>query len=475
MLERRHGSRLSFVCWVFLVCSSLAGVQFVYSVQFAVGGPLLHDRLKVSMSSVSLIMGTAGPLSGFFAQPVAGALSDQCWTRWGRRRPFILISSALCACGMLLVALSHDLGMRLGDVEHGLSPSEHVYGLIIAIGGLWVMNIFNNTAHAPARALVSDIIPQEEQQFANSAVSSVMGFSAIFANVVGAQTFSLSNPYRTTFCVGAVAVICLAIPTIIFGKEEVKQKVEPVAGGEEEEKCRRAQLQSSQEARSLISVFTTIPHTIFTLPRNMIVIVLVYFLSWCAFSPFLIYGTSFFGENIYGGGPSKMQLFERGVRMGMYGFALLSAAQWLFSLIQPSIVAKLGPAIVYCSAQAFATLGFVLLAVLPDIVWDLTLQLTFAYIIATIFGINYAVMNSIPFATVKSLTEAQHSAGLIMGVLNAVCVLAQSLVNIVAGQIVHLLHEDLSYALLFGGLFSIAATAGALFMKRSEDPHYLPL
>ena len=33
--------------WMFAICSSLAGVQFCYSIQFSIGTPLFTDALKV--------------------------------------------------------------------------------------------------------------------------------------------------------------------------------------------------------------------------------------------------------------------------------------------------------------------------------------------------------------------------------------------------------------------------------------------
>lgn len=48
----------------------------------------------------------------------------------------------------------------------------------------------------------------------------MMGFSAILANVIGAQTFLTAQPYRLIFSIGAVAVVVTTIPTLVFGKEQ---------------------------------------------------------------------------------------------------------------------------------------------------------------------------------------------------------------------------------------------------------------
>lgn len=55
------------------------------------------------------IVFVAGPLSGLFVQPLIGVLADSSTSRFGRRRPYMLIGSVLCAAAMLLLGFTKDV------------------------------------------------------------------------------------------------------------------------------------------------------------------------------------------------------------------------------------------------------------------------------------------------------------------------------------------------------------------------------
>src|SRR5262245_46436626 len=51
--------------------------------------PLFLDPLHIPVFAIGLLSSTRS-LEGAVLQPIVGAWSDRTWTRWGRRRPFIL-------------------------------------------------------------------------------------------------------------------------------------------------------------------------------------------------------------------------------------------------------------------------------------------------------------------------------------------------------------------------------------------------
>lgn len=53
-------NRIVFLLWLACLTSSLSGVQFVYSIQFALGTPLFVDALKLTETASSYVMATAG-------------------------------------------------------------------------------------------------------------------------------------------------------------------------------------------------------------------------------------------------------------------------------------------------------------------------------------------------------------------------------------------------------------------------------
>jgi len=144
---------VKFFGWLFCLCSSLMGVQFVYSIQFALSAPLFQHQLHMEKSTIAVILATAGPISGFIVQPIVGVWSDGLTARWGRRRPFILVGAICCVLGMAMIGGSVDLGYLLGDVRGGTTPRQHTAGIVIAIAGLWFAPYSSSQCTIPIIAL----------------------------------------------------------------------------------------------------------------------------------------------------------------------------------------------------------------------------------------------------------------------------------------------------------------------------------
>ena len=458
---------LKFMLWLFCICCSLMGVQFVYSIQFALGAPLFQNKLMLSPSTVSIILATAGPISGFIVQPIVGVLSDSCSHKWGRRRIFILVGSICCCVGMLLIAFSVDLGNLFGDKADGLHPGDHVAGIVFAILGFWIMNLFVNTIQGPARAIVVDLAPADRQQDGNAMASGVMGMAAILANVIGAPLFTMAAPYRNLFIIGVVAVILSTIPTYIVAKEE--RYIPPETNGE-------------RPKWGSCNAFYKIYYAFRTIPRKMIIIVVVFFFSWCAYSPYMIYITTYFSENIYGGGDQT----DHGVEMGMYGLAIFAVFQWIFSLVLAPFIRCWKVNFVYAITQLLATvcyLAFIFIGKLDT----LTQKVAITYLLMALIAINFTTINAVPYGLVRGVVGNKDS-GLYMGVLNAASVIAQTFANLLTSPILSSTaktvkewgdgsdsssytttkKQNVVYAIIFGGIFSIFATICALFLKDEE-------
>ena len=72
-------------------------------------------KLGLAKSQTSLVW-IAPPLSGLIVQPVVGVLSDSSQSRWGRRRPFMLIFSIMMAFFLVVLAWAAELvGVFLND------------------------------------------------------------------------------------------------------------------------------------------------------------------------------------------------------------------------------------------------------------------------------------------------------------------------------------------------------------------------
>jgi len=438
-----------FYLWLLGVTCSLAGVQFVYSIQFAVGTPFFCNQFKLTASEATYILATAGPISGFIVQPIVGTISDSYTGRLGRRRPFILAGVIGCVIGMAILGNSVSIGAALGDKKDSESTSDHKIGLIFSVFGLWVLNLFTNVLQGPARAIVADIVPEESQQAGNAMVSGVMGLAAVIANVIGAQVFHEPEPYKILFLIGCGFIILSCIPTMIICKEQVYVEV-----GEKKNK-------------SIGGVFIRIFRGFRYMPGSLYRIAILYFFSWCAFSPFMIYSSTFFGVNVYGGtieAPS-----QTGLQMAMYGLAIFAFVQWLFSVILPKYIDIAGVKGTYISTQLVATVCYILFAFYAH-------PLVVPLVLLAGVAPNFTTFNSIPFALIGN--TGKEDAGLYMGVLNSAAVISQTVANFMAGAIIHK-YNDVKWGIAFGGIFSVIACILVLIIqtpsKEKEDIEKTPL
>jgi len=95
---RNYKSKFDLIRLSAVVC----GIEFCYAAETAFVSPIL---LQIGLPVIFMTwIWCLPPLIGFFLVPALGSLSDKCQTRFGRRRPFILLYSIGILIGLFLVA-----------------------------------------------------------------------------------------------------------------------------------------------------------------------------------------------------------------------------------------------------------------------------------------------------------------------------------------------------------------------------------
>lgn len=102
---------------------TVCGIEFCYAAETAFVSPIL---LKIGIPQRFMTMiWCLSPLIGFFVMPLLGSASDRCSSRLGRRRPFILLLSAVIFIGLLLVPNGYRLGLTVcGHHDSSTSSSS---------------------------------------------------------------------------------------------------------------------------------------------------------------------------------------------------------------------------------------------------------------------------------------------------------------------------------------------------------------
>lgn len=175
----------------------------------SLGGLILPDLViqLVGRGHEGFALGT---LEGFGAivaviwQPVAGAFSDRTRTRFGRRRPYIVIGT-------------------IGDVLFlvGLALSG-TFGMVLIF--YFLLQTASNTAQGPYQGLMPDVVP-EAQRGTASGYFGVANAVGLLAGTVGAG-FILRHGGRTEAILSICALLVLTmLPTVLF----IPDRSEPTA------------------------------------------------------------------------------------------------------------------------------------------------------------------------------------------------------------------------------------------------------
>lgn len=138
--------------------------------------PKFYGEMIASSALVGLIMGFDNVL-GLTLQPWFGALSDRTRSKWGRRRPFLLIGMPIAAVMVLAIPFA-----RLG----GLVPL-----LLVTI----VMNLAMSLFRSPTVALMPDLTPSPLRSLANGVINFMGGLGAAIVLLAGGILYAMSPAY----------------------------------------------------------------------------------------------------------------------------------------------------------------------------------------------------------------------------------------------------------------------------------------
>ena len=206
------------------------GLQFAWQMRIILSGPVT-EGLGASPFIYGLIW-LAGPFTGMVVQPLVGALSDKTVSPLGRRRPYLLGGALLASLALLIFPNSGGIAEGLASLTGLHLPA--VTGLLIAAIMIWVIDACVNVAQGPYRALIPDVVPEEQYSIANSYISLAIGLGSVVAAGTApflkwAFGYQMSIPAQ--FVMAALAFTLGMIWTCITikeGKREHENKQEVV-------------------------------------------------------------------------------------------------------------------------------------------------------------------------------------------------------------------------------------------------------
>ncbi|KAK8247671.1 hypothetical protein HDK77DRAFT_481158 [Phyllosticta capitalensis] len=313
------------------------GLQIAWSVELSYGSPYLIS-LGLSKSLLALVW-IAGPLSGTLVQPYVGLKSDNCRSRWGKRRPFIIGGAAATIVSLFLLAWARELVggiLSIFGVARDTSANQ-TCTILFAVLMVYVLDFAINVIQAAIRAFVVDCAPTHQQEAANAWImrttgtGNILGYLSGFINLPKYLPF-LGDSQMKVLC--AIACLALAVTVTIscstISERDPRNEGVPDSHG------------------GLVGFFKTLFHSVRRLPPQISKVCQVQLAAWIGWFPFLFYSTTYIGEiytepyfeaNPHMSDADINQVWEEGTRMGTLALFIFALTTFACSIILPLLVA----------------------------------------------------------------------------------------------------------------------------------------
>ncbi|KAK6139320.1 hypothetical protein DH2020_026935 [Rehmannia glutinosa] len=440
-----------------LSCTVAAGVQFGWALQLSLLTPYIQT-LGIGHEFSSFIW-LCGPITGLVVQPCVGIWSDKCTSKYGRRRPFILVGS-----------------------------------LMISVAG-------------PARALLADLSGPDQRNSANAifctwmAVGNILGFSSgasgnwhrWFPFLTSRACCEPCGNLKAAFLVAVVFLVLCTLVTLYFAKEvplmpkqshhladsapllddhqlngshlsksktdtelkdyalEIKSERQYTMNNgdrSEEQKDQENNDDSFMDSPGavLVNLLTSLRH----LPPAMHSVLVVMALTWLSWFPFFLFDTDWMGREVFHGDPkgeaAEIQAYNQGVREGAFGLLLNSVVLGISSFfIEPMcqwigarLVWAISNFVVFVCMAGTAIISLISVRQYSDGVQHVigangTTKIA-SLVVFALLGLPLAITYSVPFSVTAELTaDSGGGQGLAIGVLNLAIVIPQMIVSLGAG------------------------------------------
>jgi len=459
---------------IVLISIALIGIQFAWSVELITVSPYF-DGLGLS-PFLSHFVWAIGPVSGFVVGPTVGIFSDNCQSKFGRRRPFVLVGVILLGVSMAVFSNSRDIGVWFGDPKREDSPhslaspvssallsdeneKKPTIAIVIALISFLCMDLSINTVQGPLRALISDLVSNDQQNLGQAMATLMQAFGAVLGNLTCYLAIdpdkSLINTMRWIYLAGYGLMILTVSVTLVVGRETPFRRP------------------PNAPRFAWYTPFQSVANGVTKMQKEMKRVCFVQFWAWMAWFTFLPTVSSYMGIVVYGGcsqqGCPKYKDYQKGLAFTSLGNIFQASIQFGFSFIIPPLVGLFGMRIIYFYSYIILATAFFLMALIPNNILAISM--------IGITGISFATTNTFPFALVGQYYKEASQQGLNMGILNWFIVIPQLLDTTWTGAAAGsrkdaaFLQSD-AFVLFFGAFFALIAalsTYGLILEPKLEE------
>lgn len=167
------------------------------------------------ITAISAVVALVVPL-------IVGALSDRCTSRFGRRRPFIVVGVAINVIGLLLMAWAFTTATPIPSPAQGVKPGAwETIGVLLGDGGFLrflmayiVVQLGNNIASAAYSGIIPDLVPEQQRGAASGYMALMSQAGTLFG---GAIVGTLLSPQPEWVKYTVVAAVLAVIAGVTVG------------------------------------------------------------------------------------------------------------------------------------------------------------------------------------------------------------------------------------------------------------------
>ena len=417
------------------------GVQIGYSLQNGNTSRIL-EALGADVHSIGYFW-LAAPLAGLIVQPIIGLSSDKTWTRLGRRIPFIFFGAIVSALAMFFMPNAEYFAYLLPPLFFG--------GLMLLL-----MDTSFNVTMQPFRALVGDMVNDDQRNLGYSLQSALINFGAVFGSLlpwiltksgianVPAPGEKVADSVIWSFYIGG-AILLLSVLWTVFKTKEYAPKKHALYNKID------LDAEVKKEKTNIIKLITTAPKIFWQLG-------FVQFFSWFALFLMWVYTTRAIANQVWG--PDALDaksigFNEAGDWTGVL-FAFYSAVAAIYSLLIPSIAKSIGRKKTYSFSLLMGGLGLISMFLIED------KNLLLLSMIGV--GFAWAAILAMPYAMLSGSLPA-NKMGVYMGLFNATITLPQIAAGLLGSTLIALFGGFPMAIIVIAGASMLIAGLGVIFIK----------
>lgn len=419
------------------------GVQIGYSLQNGNTSRIL-EALGADVHSIGYFW-LAAPLAGLIVQPIIGLSSDKTWTRLGRRIPFIFFGAIVSALAMFFMPNAEYFTYLLPPL---------IFGAVM----LLLMDTSFNVTMQPFRALVGDMVNDEQKNLGYSLQSALINFGAVFGSLlpwilakagvanVPAAGEKVAASVIWSFYIGGAILLATVLWTVFRTKEYAPK--EHAAYNDID-----LEAETVTEKTSLFKLIGNAPTIFWQLG-------IVQFFSWFALFLMWVYTTRAIANQVWGPealDPKSIGFNEAGDWTGVL-FAFYSAVAALFSLLIPTIAKAIGRKKTYSFSLLLGGIGLASMYFVHD---KTILLLSISGV-----GLAWAAILAMPYAMLSGSLPAD-KMGVYMGLFNATITIPQIAAGLLGSTIIAMFGGFPMAIIVIAGVSMLIAGLAVIFVRES--------